>query len=183
MKKYIALLRGINISGKNKVSMPLLKEALTAIGFSDVITYINSGNVVFSSEIEDKSQLMSMCQAVIKEKFQLDIPVVVVTAKELVDILNNAPQWWDKEKETVHYLMFLIPPITIKEVFAGVGEVKPEYEQIAHYKEVIFWSAPRATFNKARWSKIASSSVNNNVTIRNANTVKKLVSLTRESEN
>ena len=54
MKKYIALLRGINISGKNKVSMPLLKVAFEELGFLNVSTYINSGNVLFSSDKEVK---------------------------------------------------------------------------------------------------------------------------------
>ena len=54
MEKHIALLRGINIGGKNKISIPLLKVAFEEIGFLDVITYINSGNVIFSSNIQDK---------------------------------------------------------------------------------------------------------------------------------
>lgn len=73
----------------------------------------------------------------------------------------------------------MISPISVEEVFAEVGEIKPEYEKIDHHGEVIFWSAPLKTFSKTRWSKIASSSVNNNVTIRNANTVNKLLLLTK----
>ena len=63
MEKYIALLRGINISGKNKVSMPLLKVAFEDMGFMNVSTYINSGNVLFSSEVNDKNSLSSRCKA------------------------------------------------------------------------------------------------------------------------
>ena len=180
MKKYIALLRGINISGKNKVSMPLLKIAFEEIDFHDVTTYINSGNVVFSSDIEDKEELMNKCQSVIRDKFLLDIPVKVVSAEELLDTLNHSPEWWDIDKEDVNYGIFLIEPISIEEVFSAVGDIKPEYETIAYYGNVIFWTAPLKTFSKARWSKIASSSVNNNVTIRNANTLKKLLLLTEK---
>ena len=69
MEKYIALLRGINISGKNKVSMPLLKVAFEDMGFMNVSTYINSGNVLFSSESNDKNSISSRCKAMIEERF------------------------------------------------------------------------------------------------------------------
>jgi uncharacterized protein (DUF1697 family) len=175
LKKYIAFLRGVNVSGKNKIAMPLLKKAFEAIGFSEVATYINSGNVLFSSESEDREKLIRQCEAVITDQFDLTIPVTVVAVEELADTIMNAPDWWNQEKETVHYAIFLIPPMTVSEVFKVVGEIKPDYEKIAHHGEVIFWSAPRQTFNKARWSKIASSSVNKQVTIRNANTINKLL--------
>lgn len=179
MERYIALLRGINVSGKNKISMPALKIAFEEIGFLDVTTYINSGNVIFSSNLQDKNELIRKSEAAIADKFALDIPVTIVSAKELSNTLKYAPEWWIADKELVTYAIFVISPVSVEEVFAAVGEVKPEYEKIAHYGNVIFWSAPLKTFSKARWSKIASSSVNNNVTIRNANTVNKLLLLTK----
>ncbi|MFV0393163.1 MAG: DUF1697 domain-containing protein [Coprobacillaceae bacterium] len=177
METYIALLRGINVGGKNKVSMPILKAAFEEIGFLDVVTYINSGNIIFSSKIKDKKELIRKCEAIIIDKFMLQVPVTVVSARELSDTLNNTPDWWDSDKEAVNYAIFVIAPTTIEEVFASVGDIKPEYEQIDSYGNVIFWTTSRESFSKARWSKIASSSVNNHVTIRNANTVKKLLSL------
>jgi uncharacterized protein (DUF1697 family) len=180
--KYIALLRGINISGKNKVSMPLLKVAFEDIGFLNVSTYINSGNVLFSSENNDKSEINSRCKAMIEERFMLDVPVAIISLKELSEALDNAPEWWDinSDEEVMHQAIFLIPPVTIEEVYKAVGEAKPEYEQVGYYKNLIFWSAPRATLSKTRWYKIASSSVNNKVTIRNARTTKKLLLLSNE---
>jgi len=182
LQKYIALLRGINISGKNKVSMPLLKVAFEEIGFSDVSTYINSGNVLFSSNKNDKIELLNLCQSIIEEKFLLNVPVTIISLRELSDVLDNAPKWWDinSDEEVIHQAIFLIPPTTIEEVYKAVGEAKPEYEQVEHYKHVIFWSAPRATLSKTRWYKIASSSVNRKVTIRNASTTKKLLILSNE---
>lgn len=57
MQKYIALLRGINVGGKNKISMPELKKMFEDCGYKDVITYINSGNVIFSCDSEDKEEI------------------------------------------------------------------------------------------------------------------------------
>lgn len=177
--KYIALLRGINISGKNKVSMPLLKTAFEDIGFSNVSTYINSGNVLFSSDVIDKNEIITRSKAVIEERFMLNVPVTIISLKELKEALDHAPKWWDKpsDEEVIHQAIFLIPPITIEEMYKAVGEAKDDYEQIDYYKNVIFWSASRATLSKTRWYKIASSSVNNDVTIRNASTTKKLLLL------
>lgn len=176
MEKYIALLRGINISGKNKVSMPLLKMTFENMGFFNVSTYINSGNVLFSSENKDISEMSLRCKAGIAETFLLDIPIVILSLKELSEALDHAPAWWDmkSDEEVIHQAIFLIPPVTTEEVHKAVGEAKPEYEQVADYKNVIFWSAPRATLSKTRWYKIAGSCVNNKVTIRNAATIKKL---------
>lgn len=182
MERYIAFLRGINISGKNKISMPLLKVAFEDIGFLDVRTYINSGNVLFSSDICDKKELINRCESIIEERFMLGIPVAIISKKELVKALDHAPEWWDikSDEEVIHQAIFLIPPVSVKEVFKSVGDAKQEYEQVDYYENIIFWSAPRATLSKTRWYKIASSSVNNKVTIRNASTVKKILLLSGE---
>ncbi|MBR4470361.1 MAG: DUF1697 domain-containing protein, partial [Erysipelotrichaceae bacterium] len=74
MTRYIALLRGINISGKNKISMPELKAALIENGFSEVSTYLNSGNIIFSDEETDTIVLADKIKTLIQEKFSLDIP-------------------------------------------------------------------------------------------------------------
>lgn len=179
MEKQIALLRGINISGKNKVSMPLLKAAFEDMGFLNVSTYINSGNVLFFSKNNVCGDMTARCKAMIEERFMLDVPVVIISQKELSEALDHAPDWWDikSNEEVIHQAIFLIPPVTVCEIYEAVGEAKPEYEQVDYYKNVIFWSAKRATLSKTRWYKIASSSVNNKVTIRNASTVKKLLLL------
>ncbi len=179
MKTYIALLRGINVGGKNKISMSLLKAAFEEIGFSKVLTYINSGNVIFKSDETDKIGLIAQCENIISEKFGLNIPVCVVTSDEIAEALQNAPEWWDAENEveTVNQTIFLIPPVTASEVCKAVGDAKDKFEKVGYYNNVIFWSAARATFTKTRWSKIASSAVYSKVTIRNANTAKKLLAL------
>lgn len=179
MEKYIALLRGVNVGGKNKISMPALKLAFEEIGFLDVITYINSGNIIFSSNIQDENDLIRKCESVIADKFMLSIPVAIVSPIDLSQALNNAPEWWNIDKGSIHYAIFVIWPFTVEEVFVAVGEAKSEYEKVASYGNVIFWTAPSETISKTRWYKIASSSANNKVTIRNANTVNKLLLLTK----
>lgn len=94
MIKYIALLRGINISGKNKISMNELRSELQKNKYQNISTYLNSGNVIFESEIDHKESIMQDIYKIIKDKFHLEIPVFIMTASELKDIFVNAPDWW-----------------------------------------------------------------------------------------
>jgi len=178
MPKHIALLRGINVGGKNKIAMPVLKAAFEVAGFAEVSTYINSGNVIFSAERKDTAVLKQRCRQIIMDTFGLDIITVVISAEEYADTLNYAPDWWDNDAESKHNAIFVIKPISAAEVIKSVGETKPGYEQAASYGQVIFWSAPIKTFSQTRWAQMVSAkTLYNSITIRNANTAKKLLLL------
>ena len=75
--RYIALLRGINISGKNKISMPELKTALGEKGFADVKTYLNSGNVIFSDDETDAVKLAEKIRKIIFETFNKTVSCLI----------------------------------------------------------------------------------------------------------
>lgn len=92
--KYIALLRGINISGKNKISMSELKVELENNKYQNVVTYLNSGNIIFESNIDKKETIMKDINKIIYDKFNLEIPVFILTTSELEKILNHCPNWW-----------------------------------------------------------------------------------------
>ncbi len=177
MKKYLIFLRGINVGGKNKVSMRELKELLEHNGFQNVFTYINSGNIIFSSDNFDTDFLKRQCEALLLEKFKLELSVMVISVDEFFEAIRNAPAWWGIDKEAKHNAIFVIPPTTVAEVFEEVGKYKPEYEQVGFFGSVIFWSAALKTFSRTRWSKVVGSAVYNSITIRNFNTVKKLLEL------
>ena len=91
--KYIALLRGINVGGNNKVSMKELKALFEAEGFEDVTTYINSGNVLFVSEQTDEVALAKRCEDIIEKKFGFPVRVAIITAEKLKEALAHAPSW------------------------------------------------------------------------------------------
>lgn len=101
MIKYIALLRGINISGKNKISMNELKEEFKHFGFKEIITYLNSGNIIFKSDKEDKDIIKNNIQFMIKNKFNLDIPVYIMTAYELEELLNIILNGGEKRQRNI----------------------------------------------------------------------------------
>ncbi len=176
MKRYIALLRGINVSGKNKIAMSELKTGFVELGYTEVSTYLNSGNVIFLSDVDDMGVLSNTIELMIKTKFELDIPVFVITQDELEDILNNAPDWWgDNNKEIYDNLIFMFPALSYDEFYNEIGKPKEEYEKVSHYKNAVFWSFSRKDYQKTNWwSKTASSNISDKITIRTANTVKRL---------
>ena len=179
MERYIALLRGVNVGGKNTISMPELKRSFENAGFIDVVTYINSGNILFSADKEDRLALQQKCRHAILENFRLDIAVAVISAAELREALSCAPEWWGENIDAKHNAIFVISPAKPSEIIESVGQLKPEYEQVAMYGNMIFWSAPLATFSRTRFAKVVSTPSYGSVTIRNANTAKKLEQLSR----
>ena len=139
MNRYIAFLRGVNISGKNKVPMAQLKTGLEELGLVEVKTYLNSGNVLFSSSRDDTGALAGQIERMITAKFGWDIPVFLILKRELEDILQNAPAWWGTGgKEQYDNLIFIMPPAVFAQVLNEIG-------------------APRGAWNRSRTIKMRSS--------------------------
>lgn len=175
--KYIALLRGINVGLKNRLSMAQLKQVFESIGFKNVTTYINSGNVIFEADEQDVITLIQLCEAAIEKDFGFHVICSVISAKDLADAISHAPSWWGKDADSSHNAMFVITPATPKIIMKAAGEPNAEYEQLSTYRSIIFWSAPVKTFGRTRYSKMVSQPVYQSITIRNANTARKLVEL------
>ena len=92
---------------------------------------------------------------------------------------ERAPDWWGSDdKEIYDNLIFIIPPATYDEVYSEIGKPKEELEMIAHYENVVFWSFHRKDYQKTNWwSKTASVSIGKKLTIRTANTIRKIVKM------
>lgn len=134
MRRYIALLRGVNISGKNKVPMAELKLGFESLGFTDVRTWLNSGNVVFSGEETEAAALTGQIEGMIQRRFGLEIPVFVLPQEELADTLRHAPDWWGTEDPEVYdNLIFILPPASFQDVYREIGAPKEGLEQIRDY--------------------------------------------------
>ena len=180
--KYIVLLRGVNISGKNKVSMPKLKQLLEENNYQNVSTYLNSGNIIIESNINNKELIVENISKIIEFNFNIKIPIYIMTVPELEDILNNSPSWWGTtNKEIYDNLIFIIPPTTYEEVYNTIGSHKENVDQIEEYHNTIFWSFVLKDYRKSTWwIKTASTSITNKITIRTANTMKKLLQLSQK---
>ena len=179
MKRYIALLRGINISGKNKVPMAKLRKCFESLGVMDVKTYLNSGNAIFSSADGNVTALTDRAERMMQREFCLDIPVFIIPQEELADILRHAPDWWGTENQEIYdNLIFILPPATFPDVYYEIGAPKEGLEQIQEYQSVVFWSFSRKEYQKTNWwPKTASVPIGSKLTIRTANTVRKIIEM------
>ncbi|MCI7799173.1 MAG: DUF1697 domain-containing protein [Treponema sp.] len=179
MIRHIASLRGINISGKNKISMSELKTALGEKGFADVKTYLNSGNVIFSDDETDAIKLAESIRAIIFETFHLEIPVFVISQDELKGLLSKAPSWWGSgSKDIYDNLIFAIAPHSIETVAEKIGEPSAELEKVQICGNAAFWSFDRKLYAKANWwKKTATPGIGKIVTIRTANTLRKIAEM------
>lgn len=97
MTAYVAILRGINVSGSKTIKMVELKKMFEELGFQDVATYIQSGNVIFKTEKKKDTELATMIHKAITDVFSFDVPVIVLEAAELRSIQHNNPFLKDVE--------------------------------------------------------------------------------------
>lgn len=173
MKKYVAFLRGINVSGKNKIDMSKLKVCLENAGFTKVSTYLNSGNVIFSTDIDNPK---SIIEAHIVEDFGLEIPVYIIENDLLYEIIENAPSWWNSgDKSRYDNLIFILSDDTPEDICKVIGVPTEDLEQIQIYQNVIFWTFDRNKYQKCNWwKKTASKEVADRLTIRTANTIERI---------
>ncbi len=109
---YISLLRGINVSGKNPLAMPDLKRMYEGLGFGNVQTYVQSGNVIFDAPQQDAAALAELFQTQIRQSFGLDVPVIMRTPQEFRHILENNPFLTTRQEsiETLHVTFLAAQP-------------------------------------------------------------------------
>lgn len=180
--KYIALLRGVNVGGNNKIAMADLKSSFMKAGFKNVFTYINSGNIIFENEEKDINDLIRRCKETLFVEFGFPIDLSLISADDLKDSMKHAPEWWGKDPDSKHNAIFVIEPASAEDITQQAGQIKPEYEQLSYYNKMIFWSAPIKTFSRTRWSKIVGTKIYKYITIRNYNTAKKLLELSSSND-
>ena len=180
MSSYVALLRGINVGGKNLIRMPALKAAFEATGFDDVATYIQSGNVLFNAPGIRSTELTRRIEAMLAEAFDYVPTVVVRSRKQMRTIVDRAPKGFGAQPAKYLYdAVFLKEPLTAKAALRSVS-MKPGVDEAHAGTGVLYFSRLTAKATSSRLNKIASSPIYPSVTIRNWNTTTKLLLLMDE---
>jgi len=110
MASHVALLRGINVGGRNKVPMADLREVVTSLGHTDVSTYIQSGNVLFSTADTDTAKLAAALESAIEDRFGIWSSVVVLSRDELAGVLAANPYPDEPNSRLVHVVFLNAPP-------------------------------------------------------------------------
>lgn len=153
--------------------MPELKQALEDLGFIEVTTYLNSGNIVFFTE---KINLSTLIEKTIKDRFNLEIPVYIIEIEKLLKIFSAAPNWWGQnDAKKYDNLIFILTSDTAESISSTIGEPSKNLERIHIYENVIFWTFNRNLYQKCNWwKKTAAKGIAEKLTIRTANTIKKI---------
>lgn len=178
MTRHIALLRGINLGSRNRISMPDLREALEAAGFEDVRTYVQSGNVVLSIKASP-TQVARKVEKQVADRFGLDIDVVVRTRDELADVVRRNPLGEVATEPKRYQVTFLArkPDRTLVRKLEA-ARIDPE-EFVVSGREIYAWH-PKGVARSRLWAQLADRRLGVTATARNWATVTKLLALADE---
>lgn len=165
------------MGGKAPIKMAELKTCFEQAGFTNVRTYINSGNVLFETSGKTTTALAAGIEVCIKEQFSLPVRVVVIDQPSYVAMIESAPAGYGEKEGWKYNVLFLIPPYDIDEIVSDIGELKPDIESMRIGDGVIFQELLFTSFGKTTGGKLASRSSYQKMTIRNWNTARKLRSL------
>jgi uncharacterized protein (DUF1697 family) len=175
--QYLALLRGINVGGKNIIKMADLKASLEGAGFDDVATYIQSGNVLLSAPSSSEKALAGVIEKALSQAFKYKSRVVVVSHKKLRAAVSKAPRGFGDEPAKYRYdVIFLKEPLKAGTAIK-VLDPKPGVDEVHAGTGVIYSSRLEARATSSRLNKIVGSPIYPSITIRNWNTTTKLLAL------
>ena len=177
MKQYVVLLRGINVGGNNLIKMPDLKACFEKLGFEDVRTYIQSGNVLFATAGMAQAKLAKQIKSALSKTFNYKSWVLVRSHKQIKDIVANAPEGFGSEPATYRYdVLFLKEPLTAEKAMKSVS-VKEGVDEAFSARGVLYFSRLTSKATQSHLNRIASVPVYQNMTLRNWNTTTKLLAL------
>ncbi len=183
MARYVALLRGINVGGKNLIPMPALKAAFEENGFKDVRTYIQSGNVVFSTGTTKQAELTRRVERMLRKTFgHYEASVALRSSAQMRSIIDRAPNGFGSEPTLYREdVIFLMPPLTARTVVESVP-IKEEVDRIWAGTGVVYFSRLTSRATQSRLSRVVSMPIYQQMTIRNWNTTRKLAELVDAKE-
>lgn len=180
MSRYLALLRGINVGGKNLISMAALKAFFEGLGFEDVITYIQSGNVIFSSSGRPLT-LVTRIESGLAKEFDYAASIVLRSKQQMRKVVLEAPDDFGKEPALYRYdVIYLKDPLAAADVISTVP-VNPEVDQVHEGPGVLYFSRLIAKASQSKLSRLVSMSVYKKMTIRNWNTTVRLHEMLQSS--
>jgi uncharacterized protein (DUF1697 family) len=179
MARHIVLLRGINLGPRNRIAMGELREALEEAGFNDVRTHLQSGNVVLTSTAKPES-IARKCEQVIKERFGLEIAVVVRSRAELARVVKRNPLKKIATEPKRYQVSFLSAKLPAKIVRELESVAEPDEQVVAVGREVYAWH-PKTVARSKLWAKLAGKGLGVTATARNWATVEALLELANDS--
>jgi uncharacterized protein (DUF1697 family) len=177
MDRYLALLRGINVGGKNRIKMTELAACFEYLGFTEVRTYIQSGNVIFCAYEPDQGTLTGLLEGALSKTFKYDSRVVLRSYEELKDIVAQAPDGFGSDPSTYRYdVIFLKEPLSSSNAMKSVS-MREGVDQVFAGNGVLYASRLISRATQSHLTRIITSPIYQNITIRNWNTTTKLLTM------
>jgi uncharacterized protein (DUF1697 family) len=177
--KYVALLRGINVGQGARVPMKTLKALLEGLGLSEVVTYLNSGNVIFESAL-GASDLTQLLEDELERAFGARIPTLVKTSQEIAAIAESIPSEWRSDKGEQTYVAYLFSDVDEPGLISELP-VKRQFLSMLYTPGAIVWNIQRENYNRSQITRIAGHSSYARMTTRNVNTARKLAAFCSET--
>ena len=174
MKRYALLVRGINVGGKNKVVMAQLRQELTELGLEKVETYINSGNIFFTST-DPKVRLVEKLEAFFAVHYPFIQSFSLLSQEDYEEELKNLPDWWTKDLARKDVL-FYTEGLDVTQVIEKVDNLELEDEVVHFGKLGIFWGkySEESYYETAYHKYLLKMTFYRQITIRNAKTFDKI---------
>jgi uncharacterized protein (DUF1697 family) len=176
MTKYVGLLRGINVGGNNRVEMPKLKRAFESLGFLNVSTYINTGNVIFET---DKKDLEEIIEKALKKAFGLPLRIVIRDAKNIKKLCKDIPRGFENNTEQKTDILFLWDEYNNKKSLTLIKKTK--VDTLKYIDGAVVWNVQKKYLTKSGMRGFTGSVIYKHMTARNINTVRKLNELLNQN--
>ena len=177
---HVALIRGINVGGKNLVPMATLRTALEGAGFDGVRTYIQSGNVLLSAPKRDESAVAKSVERILEDAFGVTTVVVAISAATLRRSVKDAPKGFGAEPDTYHYdAAFLHPQLKSADALAAFG-IRDGVDTAWAGKGIVYFRRLSELRTKSLMSKVVGTEPYRHMTIRNWRTTLRLVEMLDE---
>lgn len=173
---YIALLRGINVGGNNKINMKELKTTFERLGLQNVVTYINTGNIIFTDDTRSVQELRGHLEEAIAADFGLKIRVMIRTLDEIIAITEALPEHWKNDQEMKSDVLYLWEEMDNEAVLEELS-IKPDIDRVIYVPGAILWSYDRENAGRSGMNKIIGTKFYSHVTVRNVNTARKIYEL------
>ncbi len=173
MQTYVALLRGVNVGGKARVPMEELKKVFVSLGYVSVSTYINSGNVIFSTVEKSEKILEATIEQALKKEFKFRIATLVRTGESIKKLAEVIPVHWVNDASYKTDILFLWEShdsaTSLKKISSN-----PDVDTLKYLDGVIVWHCNRSQYAKSGMHKFVGTEIYKHMTARNINTVRKL---------
>lgn len=173
---YVALLRGINVGGKNKVEMAQVRAVFEDAGMTSVTTYINSGNVVFSSRARSQTHLAERFEKAIADSFGFPVKVLVRDLASMRTVVDAIPPEWVDGQAMKCDVMFLWAEADRPDVLDDLT-IKAGLDEVRRVPGAIIWKVDRANVTRSGLMKLVGTPLYKQMTIRNCNTTRKVLEL------